>query len=244
MDYPCEHVVPIEEEPRHHLVIANQYVRAFAVEIAPRDRTLCHHHTHDYLLYVAGDAEIVSAARGEDPKRLSYRDGASELSAAGLTHVVENLKDEPFRNLVVELLPASGTLRRGVEPRWDTEASHVAGFEARVAPLFADPRAAIFKLDIELGAFVDISGPAVVAMPHHNKLTPEFLGNIEVVRNATCDFAWIPQQRQGALRARGWEHSELAIVFQIGKRSDEEGVPAHKKRDPLRSLRAHADEPK
>jgi hypothetical protein len=32
--YPCEHAVAIEQEPRHHLVIANEFVRSFAVEIA------------------------------------------------------------------------------------------------------------------------------------------------------------------------------------------------------------------
>ena len=105
--YPCDQVVPIEQEPRHHLVIENEFVRAFAVEIAPHDRTLCHHHPHDYLLYVAGDAEIVSAARDEEPKRLSYRDGECELLAAGLVHVVENSRDTPFRNIVVELLPGT-----------------------------------------------------------------------------------------------------------------------------------------
>src|SRR5690349_24789440 len=111
MDYPCEHVVAIDEEPRHHLVIANEYVRAFVVEIAPHDRTLCHHHAHDYLLYVAGDAEVVSAARGEEPKPLSYCDGECEMSSAGLTHIVENLGDEPFTNIVLELLPAAALLR-------------------------------------------------------------------------------------------------------------------------------------
>ncbi len=107
--YSCAHVVPIEQEPRHHLVIENEFVRAFAVEIAPHDRTLCHHHPHDYLLYVAGDAEIISAARDEEPKQLSYRDGECELLEAGLVHVVENLGDTAFRNVVVELLPGSSS---------------------------------------------------------------------------------------------------------------------------------------
>jgi hypothetical protein len=51
--YDCKHVVEIEQEPRHHLVFSNEFVRGFAVEIAPHERSLCHHHPHDYLLYVA-----------------------------------------------------------------------------------------------------------------------------------------------------------------------------------------------
>src|SRR5271170_2380410 len=114
--YDCKHAVEIEQEPRHHLVFANEFVRGFAVEIAPHDRSLCHHHPNDYLLYVASGAEIVSAARDEEPKQLSYRDGECELLEAGLVHIVENLGDKPFRNVVVELLPRAGELRRGAAP--------------------------------------------------------------------------------------------------------------------------------
>src|SRR5271165_3348503 len=117
-NYDCSRPVEIEDEPRHHLVIANEYVRAFAVEIAPHERTLCHRHPNDYILYVASGAEIISAAREEEPRHLNYKDGECELSSAGLTHVVENLGGTPFRNVVVELLPSPHKLRRGKPPQY------------------------------------------------------------------------------------------------------------------------------
>lgn len=157
--YSCEHAVPIEQEPRHHLVIENEFVRAFAVEIAPHDRTLCHHHPHDYLLYVAGDGDIVSVARDEEPKKLSYRDGECELLQAGMVHVVENLADTPFRNVVVELLPGVVGLRRGTDPKLITG-------EATIVQRFADETAAIFEVDMESEAEVAVFGPAVVASPY------------------------------------------------------------------------------
>jgi len=237
--YSCEHVVPIEEEPRHHLVIANEYVRAFAVEIAPHDRTLCHHHANDYLLYVATNAEIISAARDEEPKRLNYEDGECELSSAGLTHVVENLGNQPFRNVVVELLPLIGELRRGADPSGaDTE---IAGFEARATQIFNDEKAAIFRLEVEPGANIAVSGPAVVATPYANKLNPGAVGQIEVKPNQVCDLAWVPPGRRAILWGC-WEHTEKAIVFQLG-RVDEQGFPVGVERKPVRSLRAYADEP-
>lgn len=240
--YPCEHVVPIEQEPRHHLVIENEFVRAFAVEIAPHDRTLCHHHPHDYLLYVMGDGEIVSAARDEEPKKLSYHDGDCELSPAGLVHVVENLRDTPFRNVVVELLPAVGALRRGPRPTLITgEGDGVQLFEeTKVTQLFDDDRAAIFSIQIEPGAEVEILGPAVVATPYENKLGAHALDDIEIKSNPICELAWIPPERPATLWGC-WEEAERVIVFQIG-RIDEQGVAALKVRDPVRSLRAHADE--
>ncbi len=163
--YDCKHVVEIEQEPRHHLVLSNDFVRGFAVEIAPQERSLCHHHPNDYLLYVASGTEIVSAARDEEPKRLSYRDGECELLEAGLVHVVENLGDKPFRNVVVELLPRAGELQRGAGP-------YVIRGQAVAAPIFDHERAAIFSLEIEPGAEIEVSGPAVVATPYGNKLNP------------------------------------------------------------------------
>ena len=95
-------------------MIENEFVRAFAVEIAPYDHTLCHHHPHDYLLYVVGDGEIVSAARDEEPKKLSYSDGECELLEAGMVHVVENLSDTRISEY-----------RRGVAA-WDRAVCRVA----------------------------------------------------------------------------------------------------------------------
>jgi len=232
--YDCKHVVEIEQEPRHHLVFSNEFVRGFAVEIAPHERSLCHHHPHDYLLYVASGAEIVSAARDEEPKQLSYRDGECELLEAGLVHVVENLSGTPFRNVVVELLPRAAPLRRGAGP-------DIIRGEAKVTPIFDGERAAVFSLEIEPGAEIEVSGPAVVATPYGNRLNPDAVGNIEVKSNLVCDLAWIPPRREAVL----WgcrEGPERAIVFQVGA-TNEEFSAEPKSHDPVRSLRARADEP-
>ena len=161
--YPCEHPVPVEQEPRHQLVIANDFVRAFAVDIASRDHTLCHHHQHVYLTYVAGDAQIVSAPRGGEPATHTYHDGDCELSPPGLVHVVENLRDTNFKPLLVELLPALAGLRRGFDPK-------IAAGEARIVPHFADDPASIFVLDLDSDSEVEIYGPAVVASPYEHKV--------------------------------------------------------------------------
>ncbi len=231
--YSCAHVVSIEQEPRHHLVIENEFVRAFAVEIAPHDRTLCHHHPHDYLLYVVGDGDIVSAARDEEPKTLSYRDGECELSPAGLVHVVENLRDTPFRNVVVELLPAVGAVRRGDAPK-------VIKGEANTTQLFDDGRAAIFEADIESEAEVAVFGPAVVATPYGDRLTHKDLGRITLTPNSISDLTWIPPGHQETLRR--WQNAgERALVFQVG-RTDDQLLPVEKRGEPRKILRAHADE--
>lgn len=236
--YDCSHVIDIADEPRHHLVLANEFVRAFVVEIAPGDRALCHRHPQDYLLYSAGASEIISAAREEEPKRLSYRDGECELLPAGLMHVVDNIGESPVRNVVVELWPRAGELRRGADPhRVDSTSAICDGAVAR--SIFEDEPAAIFLVQLNSGAEVEISGPAVVATPYGNKLNPDSVGDVEVKNHPGCDVAWIPPG-SAAILWGCWEQTESAIVFQIG-RTDEQGFAVSKTRTPLRSLSARAE---
>jgi len=241
--YDCGHPVEIEDEPRHHLVISNEYVRALAVEIAPHERTLCHRHPHDYLLYVASGSEIISAARDEEPKRLSYRDGECELSSAGLIHVVENLGEASFRNAVVELLPRVGELRRGAPPNRITKGLDAVEVFDRttVIGLLDEDRAAIFVVAVEPGAEVEIPGPAIVATPYGNRLNPDALGDVEVRNDSVFDVAWVPPHETAILWGC-WERAERAVVFQVG-RTGEQGLAVPVAREPLQSLLAHADEP-
>lgn len=205
---PCEHVVPIEQEPRHHLVIENEFVRAFAVEIAPRDRTLCHLHPHDYLLYVVGDGDIVSAARDEEPKKLSYRDGECELLEAGMVHVVENLGDTAFRNVVVELLPGAAGLRRGADPM-------VVAGEANITRRFEDERAVILLLEMKSGSEALICGPVVVAgSPDRGEVDSGELYKVARV-NDFSGLAWISEDKKVRLQTSA-NASRRALVFQVG----------------------------
>jgi hypothetical protein len=232
---PCDHVVPIEEEPRHHLVVANEFVRAFAVEIAPHDCTLCHHHAHDYLMYVAGDAQIVSAPRDGEPKTHTYHDGDCEASPAGLAHIVENLTDTSFRNLLVEFLPGLGELQRGADPR-------ITIPNGVVETIFEEGRISVWSLELDPGAQAEADGPAIVATPYGERLVPKDPGDITVKADNVHNMGWIASDRCGLVRNQ-LERPLRAIVFQLGR--TEEQLAAVRKRagEPIKSLRAHADEP-
>lgn len=237
MHYDCSRVIDIADEPRHHFVLANEFVRAFAVEIPSGDRALCHRHPQDYLLYSASAAEIISAARDEEPRRLSYRDGECELLSAGLVHVVDNIGENAVRNIVVELWPRTGELRRGVGPKW-VGGEWIGGRE-NILQIFDNERASIFKIAIGPCDEVEIAGPAIVATPYHNQLNPACIGDIDVRQNSVCDLAWVPSAKVAILWGC-WEQTETAIVFQIG-RTEEQGFAVSNVRNPRRTLRAHAE---
>jgi len=208
--YPCKHVVAIEQEPRHHLVIANEFVRGFAVEIAPHERTLCHHHANPYLMYVAGDAEIVSAPRDGTPKTHSYRDGDCELSTEGLVHVVENLTDAKFRNLLVELLPGLGDARRGADPK-------IVSGEATIIPRFADERVSVFLLEMRTGSQLEICGPAIVASPYENEVELATSGTIARTLKQFTELSWLGPYTAATLHNRADRPAKVVLIA-VGRR--------------------------
>jgi hypothetical protein len=94
--------VDVAQEPCHHLVFENEFVRVFNVEIPPGETTLLHCHAHDYAAFVVGPAEIEDAPAGQAPRRRILAGGELDRGHAGLVHRVTNTGPAPFRNVVIE----------------------------------------------------------------------------------------------------------------------------------------------
>ncbi len=166
-----------------------------------------------YFTWRAGPRSLALRSE-EEPKRLSYRDGECELAPAGLVHVVENLSETPFRNVVVELLPAAGTLRRGADPKL------IRG-EVKIVPHFEDDRAAVFLVHLSSNAEVEVCGPALMATPYGGVLNPEGSGKITVKANTVSDLAWVATGELATLRGSAPAARKI-VVFKIGPKNDEE----------------------
>lgn len=232
--YPCADIVPIENEPCHRRGMANEFVRVFLVEIAPRERTLCHSHARDYLMYVMGEAGIVSAPRDGDPKTLTYQDGDCELSSAGLIHVVENVRETKFRNLLVELLPRLDELHRGSDPR-------ITAGNGTVQAIFEEERISVWSVEMNSNTRVEAHGPAIVARLFETELLPKHPGNLMAKINQVSDITWIESGR--SVLGSDLGRTMRTVVFQLGR--GEEHLAAVRKRtgETIKSLPTHADKP-
>jgi hypothetical protein len=206
--YDCAHPVPIEDEPHHHLVLTNEFVRVLAVEVPAHTRTLCHRHSYDYLIYVAQGARVISAAREQEPKTLNYADGECELSKAGLVHVVDNLSGHSFRNVVVELLPASDGLLRSPGPQ------RTRG-ETKIERLLEDHRGSIVRLELKPGAEVEVAGPVVVSSPNGQELMLREVEEFDVPLNDFRRPIWVCRGRRLGIRNSGSENAAV-LIFQVG----------------------------
>jgi hypothetical protein len=110
-------VVPITSEPNHHLVISNDYVRVFKVEVPPKTETLYHQHDYDYLYVAIGDADVTSTRLHEKPVSVKLKDGEVEFSKAPFAHKATNNSNQPFRNVTIEILGGIGTPICGIAGR-------------------------------------------------------------------------------------------------------------------------------
>lgn len=128
----AQKAVPITSEPHHHQALANQYVRVFKVEVAPKTSTLMHQHDHDYFWVGIGASHFLNQAAGKPPVPVAVSDGQTNFAPGPLTHAAQVDGTTPFRNITIEILkprkddPAKQAEARGLE----------AGHGAAVETLF------------------------------------------------------------------------------------------------------------
>src|SRR5262249_42034113 len=107
----AERVVPITQEPSHHLVLENRYVRVFDVEVAPHFATRVHRHDHDYIFVTLGDSDVSNERVHEEPVELKLKDGETHFTPGNFAHKAVNLADTPFHNITIEFVEPELTAR-------------------------------------------------------------------------------------------------------------------------------------
>jgi quercetin dioxygenase-like cupin family protein len=108
--------VEITAEPSHHLVVENEFVRAFKVEVEPHTATLMHRHRHDYVYVTLGDAHVSNEVEGKPSVDVKLADGDTRFVSGDFAHVAKNVSDQSFRNVTVELM--KDEKMRSVPSRW------------------------------------------------------------------------------------------------------------------------------
>jgi quercetin dioxygenase-like cupin family protein len=100
--------VPVEREPRHKTVFANDYVQVFRVTLAPGESTGMHTHAHDDVAVRLSTATTASDVLGGPAGAPSSADAgfvsSRENGKKPLTHRVRNVGATPFDVLDVQIL--------------------------------------------------------------------------------------------------------------------------------------------
>eukprot|EP00560_Eucampia_antarctica_P005875 CAMPEP_0197838966 /NCGR_PEP_ID=MMETSP1437-20131217/40292_1 /TAXON_ID=49252 ORGANISM="Eucampia antarctica, Strain CCMP1452" /NCGR_SAMPLE_ID=MMETSP1437 /ASSEMBLY_ACC=CAM_ASM_001096 /LENGTH=572 /DNA_ID=CAMNT_0043447553 /DNA_START=43 /DNA_END=1761 /DNA_ORIENTATION=- len=64
-----EEIIEVGDEPRHNVILSNEYTRVMKVQFPPGDTTCAHRHSEDslYFFLVTGGLDVIHHAKGSDP---------------------------------------------------------------------------------------------------------------------------------------------------------------------------------
>jgi quercetin dioxygenase-like cupin family protein len=100
--------VAVEQEPHHHVIFENQYVRVMEVIVAPGETTLFHKHSLDNVPVFLSNAAVKRQYVGEDWAPSPAKEGSVGFTAGTKTpyvHRITNTGTTVFHVLDVEILP-------------------------------------------------------------------------------------------------------------------------------------------
>jgi len=187
--------VEITAEPHHHLVLENEYVRVFKVEVAPHDLTLMHIHHHDYLFVTLGAAEVENDVKGKLPVTLKLQDGETRFLPGNFAHFARNLADTPFRNVTIEFLQDEAA-RKTPPPAWDEHRGlHVfAGGTQHI--MFVQDGVRVSEIDLQPGATIPShhhAGPHLVVAVTDLNFRSDIEGQApRPIQIKAGDVKWVP----------------------------------------------------
>jgi quercetin dioxygenase-like cupin family protein len=203
--------VEITAEPSHHLVIDNEYVRVFEVEVAPHASTLMHGHRHDYIFITLGNSHIENQIQGNPPAEVELDDGETRFVTGNFAHIARNLSDKPFRNVTIELLQ-----NRPSQAPWPTETGQQKFAGGLLNILFIKDGARVSETYLEPGAMIPShhhDGPhLVVAVTDLNlRSNVEGGGSTPVIMKAG-EAKWVPGNVTHTVTNAGTRPARLVSV--------------------------------
>ena len=108
---PAANPVAAKDEPHHHLVLENAYVRVLHFELAGHEATLSHSHDLPYVSVALGPGDFINAVTGKPEAHAALKDAQVGYSKGGFSHIVRTDAGPPFQNFTVELLKPQGAVR-------------------------------------------------------------------------------------------------------------------------------------
>jgi quercetin dioxygenase-like cupin family protein len=187
--------VDITAEPHHHVVLQNQYVRVFNVELAPRDQIQMHRHDHDYVFVTVGDSEIENDVAGKPPATLKLQDGDTRFLPGGFSHVVKDLANTPFRNVTVEFLQDEKA-RKTPSAKWEEERGVDILEGGTQDILFVKDGVRVTDVQLQPGASIPKhrhAGPHLVVSLSDYELRSDVVGkSSKTMQQKTGDVSWVP----------------------------------------------------
>lgn len=206
--------VATKDEPHHHLVLENSYVRVLHVEIPGHAATLLHTHDLPYVSVTIGAADFVNAVAGKPEAHATLADAQVGYSKGGFAHIVRTDAGTPFQNFTVELLKPQGAARnRCVKVVPDSAVQDCPAGAAVTAVFETDEMLAEFETLAPQGKRVDVASdsPRLFLVLDKSELTIAIaaLGDTKL---HTADAFWLPAGAAPVLTNSGAMTSRFLVL--------------------------------
>jgi uncharacterized Zn-binding protein involved in type VI secretion len=96
-------VITMDQERHHHVVLQNDYVKVFKVEVSPGDSIALHRHDQDTVAIAIGDQEVTVGIPGKPDVHQKNSDAQVRLQRAGYVHSTRVDGNTPYHTVAVEL---------------------------------------------------------------------------------------------------------------------------------------------
>jgi quercetin dioxygenase-like cupin family protein len=101
--------IPVSEEPRHHVVFENAYVRVLDAVVRPGDTTLFHTHVKDNVPVAIRGGEMRTEVLGGKTTESDVPTGGIWFAKASYSHRIGNIGSTPLRFIDAEILGSPGS---------------------------------------------------------------------------------------------------------------------------------------
>ena len=135
-------VVPVGEEPRHHIKFENKYVRVIDAVVAAGDTTLYHTHSRDNvpIAIEGGSLKIALAGSGQPPAEQTVEVGRTTWAPGEYTHQITNTGKTRVRFIDAEVVSSPGL-------KSDTTLTGIAGHTL----IFENDRVRAYRVTLQPG---------------------------------------------------------------------------------------------
>jgi len=96
--------VPVGDEPRHHVVYSNDYVRVIDAVVPPGDVTLYHTHSKDNVPVAISGGKMRTQVLGGEPTESDVPTGGIWFARETYTHQITNVGEGALRFIDAEIL--------------------------------------------------------------------------------------------------------------------------------------------
>jgi quercetin dioxygenase-like cupin family protein len=198
-----EEAVPVNKEPRHKMVLSNEYVEVMRVTLQPGESTVLHTHSHDGVAVRLSDTKVRVDVPGKPSTESEVHPGQVSAQAYGkspFTHRVNCVGTSTFDVVDVEILKRASGAEVPAFRQPDAENDSARVYRWELAPGDSTPQhkherpylvIAVTLMELKM------SGPGAPSLSHHVNIG---------------DFHWVDTKVEHSLKNDGKEKGTIVEV--------------------------------